>query len=73
MEKETLKNLLSKLNCDDPFEQWAINQIERALKNRSYSDDLEDFLEKEDEDELLSGLRENYEEFQPDPEEEDWN
>ena len=29
--------------------------------------------EKEDEDELLSGLRENYEEFQPDPEEEDWN
>jgi hypothetical protein len=71
MEKETLKNLLSKLNCDDPFEQWVINKIDRVLNNRSYSDELEDFLENEDENELLFGLRENYEELQPDPEEED--
>lgn len=65
MDVNELKKLFEKLDYDAPFENWARYVIDRALNNRSYSDELEDFLACEDSEELLSDLREWYAELHP--------
>ena len=70
MDINELKKLFEELDYDDPFENWVRYLIERALNNRSYSDELEEFLEYKDKEELLSDLREWYAELHPSPDDE---